>query len=121
MLPFFIILFIIYCTQMTWIHGLKYVFTLFLVGLLAFSVFTSSMKHFPFSRKRERGERILKISFFFAILTFLGLIVLMQLIIYKHAALWWGFQGLLLLFLIVSEVIAIKRLNNVLLKIEYIS
>ncbi len=45
--PFFILLGIIYCTQIPFIHGLKYVLSLFLFGLVAFSAITFFIKEFP--------------------------------------------------------------------------
>ena len=119
MVPFFFILAVIYVLQIPVINGLKHVFSLLIMSMLAYSVFSAFIRQHPFSLKRERGERIFKFSFLFAVLPFFGLIIFVQTVLYRHPFLWLGGLTVLFILFLFSEILARIRLNRVLGVLEY--
>ena len=111
MLPFCVLLGIIYCTQIPLVHGMKHTVSLFLMGLVAFSVFSFSMRDYPFSKKWEKGEGIQRFGVLLWGVPFLGLFSLVQSVAYRSPIRWWLSQcGLFVLF-IALESLAARRLD----------
>ena len=119
--PFFILLGVIYCTQIPFIHGLKYVLSLFLFALVAFSAITFFIKDFPYSRKPMKGDRIQRFSFLLFVMPFFLLTLFIQAIVLLVPILWWIEQMMMLLLFIILEMIAGKRLNRRLIRKEFLS
>lgn len=114
--PFFILLGVVYCVQIPWIHGFQYTLSLFFTALVGFSVCTFFIQDYPFSVKRERGEGSRRFSLLLFVIPFLGLTLLFQQTAYKSRLTWGIVQvGLLVLF-IVLEYLSEKRLNR---KLKY--
>jgi len=88
MMPFFIIITIIYMTQIPVSHALRHALTLLLLGLNAFSFVTLLVREFPFSKKRERGERAQRFAFLIVVLPFLGAALLLQTVAYRSITGW---------------------------------
>ncbi len=116
--PFFVILGIIYCTQIPWIHAIQYTLSLFIFGLVLFAVVLFLVKDYPFSRKREKGERTQQFSFLLLLTPFFVLVVLLQIFIYRSFIGWFSAQIVLVVLFIILEVLAVKRLDQKLKKLE---
>ena len=114
LLPFFILLGIIYSIHIPWIHALRHTLSLFLLGLVACSIVSLFIKEYPFSKKREKGERMHRFGFLLFVLPFFGIMLTVQLFAYRNSHLLWMIQGGLGIVIIVLELIAFRRLNNVL-------
>ena len=121
MLPFFVIFGILYCTQIPWHHGIMHTLSLFLMALTAFSVVSFMIRDYPFSKKREKGERIQRFTFLFFIIPVFVITLLIQLFAYKHIYLWWALQGGILLLFCVFEYLAVEHLNRVLKTKEFLA
>lgn len=119
MLPFYVLLGIIYCTQIPLLHGIRHTFTLFLFGLVSFSAVSFLVKEYPFSKKRERGERTQRFAFLFFVMPFFGLTLLIQMVTYQHNLGWWVLQGGLIVLFFILESRVIKRLDRVLRHKEF--
>ncbi len=114
LLPFFILLSVIYSIHIPWIHALRHTLSLFLLGLAACSIVSLFIKDYPFSKKREKGERMYQFGFLLFVLPFFGIMLVVQLFAYRNSHLLWMIQGGLGIVIIVLEWIAFRRLNNVL-------
>lgn len=121
MLPFFILLGAIYCTQIPLVHAIKHTVSLFLFGLVAFSTVSFVVKDSPFSKKREKGERIQRFSFLFFVMPFFGLTLLIQRMVYKTDSGWGATLVVLCSLIFVLEFFATKRLDRVLKHREFFS
>jgi len=98
-LPFFVILGIIYTTQIMLIHAIQHTVFLLLFGLVGFSIVSLMLKDFPFSRKREKGDRSQRFAFLFFIAPFFTLILGIQYVAYRHDLIWGITLAGLLIFL----------------------
>ncbi len=114
LLPFFILLGVIYCIYIPWIHGLKHTLSLFLLGLVASSIVSLFLKEYPFSKKREKGERMHQFRFLLFVVPFFGIILAVQLFAYQNSHLLWMIQCGLGIVIIILESISFRRLDRVL-------
>jgi len=119
MVPFFVVLGLIYVTRIPPVHCIQHAISLFLFGLVAFSAVSFVVKAYPFSQKRERGERMQRFSFLFFVMPFLGMTILLQTVAYKNNLIWWVTQGGLLILFFVSEKLVVKRLDRILRHKEF--
>ena len=119
MIPFFLVLGAIYCTQIPWIHGVKHTVSLFLFGLVAFSTVSFTIKEYPFSRMREKGERIQRFAFLFFVMPFFALVLSMQTLMYKNIIDWWAVQISTFVVFIVLEFLAARRIDRTLRRKEF--
>jgi len=120
LLPFFVLLGIIYSIFIPWIHALRHTLSLFLLGLVASSIVTLFLKEYPFSKKREKGERMYRFGFLLFVLPFFGMMLAVQIFAYQNSHLLWMIQCGLGLMYIILESIAFRRLDKV-LKWNFIS
>jgi hypothetical protein len=119
MIPFFLILGIIYGTQIPWIHALQHTFSLFILGLVVFATSLLMVKEYPFSKKREKGERTQQFSFLFILTPFFILVVILQLVVYRFFIGWLAAQMILLGAFFIMQTWAVRRLNRRLKGQEY--
>ena len=119
MIPFFTLFGIIYCTQIPVVHGVQYTISLFFFGLVAFAVGSFLVKEYPFSKKKERGERVQRFAFLLFITPFFVLTTIIQQVAYDSTFSWCAtLVGLLILFF-VFESMVVKRLDRVLRTREF--
>jgi ABC-2 type transport system permease protein len=118
-IPFFMLLGVISCTQIPVVHAIKHTISLFLYGLVAFSVGTFLLKEYPFSRKRERGERMQRFSFLLFVAPFFIVTYTLQIVTTRSTLLWWTTQGALLILFFILESLGLKRLDRVLKTKEF--
>ncbi len=112
LVPFFFILSGLYCLQIPIVHALKHMATLFLFGLVAFSAVSLMIREYPFSKKRERGERAQRFAFLFFVAPFFGAAFFLQTLAYRTMLGWVLLQGSLFLIFIILEVIGSRFLNT---------
>ena len=118
-LPFFVLLGVIYCTQILLLHGIQYAFSLFIFGLVAFSVGSFFIREYPFSQKREKGERTRQLTFLLLVLPFFIVTWTIPHWTYRSSAGWWLTQfGMVLLFLYL-ESLAVKKIDRRLRRKEF--
>lgn len=117
--PFYFVLAIVYGAQIPVMNSIKHVFSLLIFSTLAYSVFSIFIRQYPFSLKRERGQRIFKFTFLFEVLPFFGLTLLLQTVFYRNQTLWISGMIVLIVLVLISETLAEKRLNRVLGSLEY--
>ncbi len=118
MLPFYMLLGILYCTQIPLGHGIKHTVTLLLFGLVAFSIVSLAVKEFPFSRKREKGERMQRFAFLFFVMPFFMFTLFLQRVAYRDSVAWWMMQAGLILLFVTMESMTVKRIDRRLLNKE---
>ena len=114
MLPFFVLLGLFFSTQMPFGHAVQHAVTLFHLGLVAFSAVSLFVRDFPFSRKRERGERSQRLGFLLFVMPFVGALLFVQVMAYQSLMAWWFTQGVLLICVILIEGLSQLRLNRIL-------
>jgi ABC-2 type transport system permease protein len=112
LIPFFVILGIVFCTQIHWIHAIQHTFSLFILSLVLFATVLFLVKVYPFSKKREKGERTQRFSFLIVITPFFVLAILLQMFIYRNFVGWLLTQILLVFLFFILETRAVKRLNR---------
>jgi hypothetical protein len=112
--PFFVLLGILYCIQIPLIHGLFHTLSLFILSLVASSMVSLFLKEYPFSRKREKGERNFQFGFLLFVVPFFGIMIAVQSWIYQDNHLLWIALGSLIVLFLVLEWMASTRLNRVL-------
>ena len=120
-LPFFILLGLIYGTQIPVVHGIKYVFSLFLFSLVAFSVISFFIKDFPYSKKPAKGDRVQRFSFLLFVMPFFMLTLFIQTLVFKSTMAWWIEQLCMLLLFLVLEFLAGKKLDRRLIQKEFLA
>jgi len=118
MLPFYVLLGILYCTQIPLGHGIKHTVTLLLSGLVAFSVVSLAVKEFPFSRKREKGERMQRFAFLFFVMPFFVFTLFLQRVAYRDSGAWWMMQAGIILLFVTMESMIVKKIDGRLLNKE---
>ncbi|MFH1943317.1 MAG: hypothetical protein ABIL68_14545 [bacterium] len=118
-IPFFLLLGVVACTQIPVVHAIKYTISLFLYGLVAFSVGAFLLKEYPFSRKRERGERMQRFSFLLFVAPFFIVTYALQIVTTRSMLLWWTTQGVLLILFFILESLGIRRLDRILKTKEF--
>ncbi len=120
-LPFFLLLGFIYSIKIPLIHSIQHTVSLFLSGLVVFSAVSFLIKDYPFSKKREKGERTQQFVVLLFIMPFFALAVLVQNLFYRSNLAWWTAQiGFTILFFVL-ESITVKRLDSVLKHREFFS
>ncbi|RKY52518.1 MAG: hypothetical protein DRP89_07565 [Candidatus Neomarinimicrobiota bacterium] len=120
-LPFFLLLGFIYSIKIPLIHSIQHTIFLFLSGLVVFSTVSFSIKDYPFSKKREKGERTQQFVVLIFIMPFFALAVLVQNLFYSSNLAWWIAQiGFIVLFLALESIV-VKRMDSVLKHKEFLS
>jgi len=119
MLPFYLILGLIYAFRIPWGHAFRHMMGLLLIGLLAFSAVGLTLRDFPFSRKRERGERMRRMGFVLFAPVFLVITMAMQRLAYPRPASYWISQAAVLMLFVLLETWSEYRLNRILTRKEY--
>lgn len=120
-LPFFILLGLIYGTQIPIVHGIKYVFSLFLFSLVAFSAISFFIKDFPYSKKPAKGDRIQRFSFLLFVMPFFMLTLFIQTLIFNNTMAWWIEQLFMLLLFLTLEFFVGKKLDRRLIQNEFLA
>jgi cell division protein FtsW (lipid II flippase) len=105
--------------QMSCIHALKHTISLLLFSLLTFSIIFFTIKDYPFSRKREKGESTNHLLFFILAIPYIGLTTLFQNIGYRSDESWWIMFASLILFIILLNHLSLKKLDRILRKREH--
>lgn len=113
-LPFFMLLGALYCIAIPLIHAVRHVLSLFLFSLVASSVVSLFIRDFPFSKRREKGERIQRVGFILFVLPFFGVTMVVQSLAYQNNQLLWMIQGGLFVIFFLLEIAANQRLDRVL-------
>ena len=120
-LPFFILLGFIYSIKIPLVHSIQHTVSLFLSGLVVFSAVSFLIKDYPFSKKREKGERTQQFVVLFFIMPFFALAVLVQNLFYSSNLAWWTAQAGFVVLFFFLESINIKHLNRALKRREFFS
>jgi len=102
--PFYFILMIVFCSQFLWTHAVQHTIYLFFLGLVFMSFVSIRNREFPFSRKRERGERIGSLMFLFLLIPFQAVALVVHFFAYKNQFSWFLSMSLLLLLWAVLEI-----------------
>lgn len=102
-IPFYLLLLLVFCTQFSWVHAVQHTVYLLLLGLLFLSLMSFRRQAFPFSRKRERGERIGGLAFFMLLIPFQIAAVFVHLFAYQNQSSWFLSAALLLLIRVVLD------------------
>jgi len=87
-LPFYLMLLLIFSFHFCVLHALQHTFYLFLLGMIFMSLLSMGRQKLPFSRKRERGERIGGLTFLFVLIPFQVVAVLIQWLTYRTQGTW---------------------------------
>ncbi|MBN2102418.1 hypothetical protein JW835_00085 [bacterium] len=116
--PFYLLLFIVFCSQFSWIHAIQHTVYLLLLGLVFMSFLSIRHRALPFSRKREHGERIGGMSFLLLIVPFQIAAVLIHLFAYQNQETWFLSAGLLFLLWALLEVWSYRMKNRGWLQFE---
>jgi hypothetical protein len=111
LLPYFILLGVIYGTQIDPVNAFKHTLTLFLFGLYIFSGTFFFIKDFPFSKRTIRGERSKSFLSFFCMLPMAALMGAIQKWVYPSRFGWWFTIAGLLAGWFILDVICKKKLN----------
>ena len=86
--PFYVLLLIILCSRLNLLHALEHTFFLFCLGMAFLAILNLKKSEFPFSKKRERGERIGGFTFFLWLIPFQIVTYLLQMIAYENQRNW---------------------------------
>jgi ABC-2 type transport system permease protein len=98
-IPFYLILLVILCFRFNPIHALQHTLFLFCLGMAFLAILNLKENEFPFSKKRERGERIGGFTFMLWLIPFQIVTYLLQMIAYTHQRNWWiTLAGLIVLW-----------------------
>jgi hypothetical protein len=77
------------------------------------------VKTYPFSRKREKGERMQRFAFLFFVMPFFMFTLFLQRVAYRDSGAWWMMQAGLILLFVTMESMTVKRIDGRLLKKEF--
>jgi hypothetical protein len=105
---------LIFCIQIPFVHGIQYSVSLFIFSLVGFSTVTFAIKDYPFSVKREIGDKTQRFSFLFFVVPFLGLTLFIQRIIHRNNLIWYLVHGGLLILFCGLEFLSSQRLDRIL-------
>jgi ABC-2 type transport system permease protein len=108
-IPFYLILLVILCFRFNPIHALQHTLFLFCLGMAFLATLNLKENEFPFSKKRERGERIGGFTFMLWLIPFQIVTYLLQMIAYAHQRNWWIALAGLIVFRQVLVLIARRR------------
>jgi ABC-2 type transport system permease protein len=98
-IPFYLILLVILCFRFNPKHALQHTLFLFCLGMAFLAILNLKENEFPFSKKRERGERIGGFTFMLWLIPFQIVTYLLQMIAYTHQRNWWiTLAGLIVLW-----------------------
>lgn len=102
--PFYLLLLILFSTQFSILHAVEHTFYLFLLGIVFLSFLSLFHKDWPFSKKRERGERAGGLVFILFFLPVLVVSILTQLFAYKNQFNWLiTISGLCMLWILIEQ------------------
>jgi ABC-2 type transport system permease protein len=103
--PFYLILTILILFRFFWLHALQHVFYLAVLGGLFASLISRKNNDFPFSKKREKGERIGGMSFLLLLIPFEIAAIFLHMLAYRNQKTWLvTFGGLLIVWFILEIV-----------------
>jgi ABC-2 type transport system permease protein len=88
-IPFYLILLMILCFRFNPVHALQHTLFLYCLGMVFLAILNLRENEFPFSKKRERGERIGGFSFMLWLIPFQIITYLLQMIAYTSQRNWW--------------------------------
>ncbi len=88
-IPFLILLFVLLTTQFFWLHVLQVLIYLTFFGMVFLGFLNLQSKELPFTRKRERGERISGFSFFLLLIPFQTAALFLHRLAYRSQGNWW--------------------------------
>lgn len=117
--PFFVVLGVLLCTQMPLGHGLMHTVMLWVMAMVASAVGSFFVRSYPFSKKREKGERIQRYAFLIFVAPFFILMGAVQYWIYRSNTLFLIWLLLMLIVFIGLEILSGQRLDRVLGRAEF--
>ncbi|HHS13982.1 MAG TPA: hypothetical protein ENN03_09480 [bacterium] len=117
-IPLYILIGVVYSTQIPLLDAWLYTGSLLIEGLVVFSAVSLAIKSFPFSQPRERGERTRRITVLLLVVPLLGMIILIQHFVSRSFRAWVLMHAGLVLMAFVIERGALKRLNRVLRTVD---
>jgi hypothetical protein len=110
--PFYLLVALLYATQIPPAHALKHTLSLFILCLVASSIVSTRLREYPFSRRRERGEQSRRFAFFWVVFPFFILASFIQTYAYRSGVIWWLVHAGLLILFIVLEIVSVKILDR---------
>ncbi|MBN1782866.1 hypothetical protein JW948_17155 [bacterium] len=113
-IPFYVLLGILFVTQFSAVHALQHTLYLFMLGLVFLSILGFRSKGTPFSKKRERGERMGALAFLVFLIPFQIGAVLLHLVAYQNQTGWFmTMAGLVILWQVLEWIGRRKTILNV--------
>ncbi len=120
-LPLFVLLAFFYCSQIYWIHGIQHTLTLFLISMLSFAMASFTIRDYPFSRPRVRGEQTQRFMSLLIIMPFFIAALLVQAFAYQNRFYWWILQVLLCILILTLEKLSKKQVDRRFIQMEFTS
>lgn len=111
-LPFFLLLLIIYSIFIPILHALHFLLSLLIFCLFFNTLISFKIKTYPFSEKRQRGERIRRFSFILFVGPMFGLYALLYTYIFKNFTYWVMGQIIILSVWRLLENQSIKKIDK---------
>ncbi len=111
-IPFFVVLGVIYSTQIPLMHALRHMLTVAVFGLIFLSFTSLFIKEYPFSRKRERGERSQRLAVMFFSFPFFILLIFVQRFIYGNFLGWLIMLTAMFVLFIILETLSVKVIDR---------
>lgn len=111
-IPFFVVLTVIYLFKIPLLHTLQYVTSLFLFNMLFSSAVLFLIDSYPFSVKRQKGERIQRFAFIIFVVPVFVIYGTMQLFIYNSLPGWFATQVIIIILWRLCEYGAVHRLDK---------
>ncbi|MFO7891918.1 MAG: hypothetical protein R6V04_16450 [bacterium] len=111
-LPFFLLLFIVYSVFIPPLHAMHFVLSLFLFCLFFNSLISFQINTYPFSEKRQKGERMRRFTFIIFVGPMFGLYALLYTYIFKEFTYWLIGQIIILSLWRLFENLSVKKIDK---------
>jgi len=117
-LPFFILLGILYAVFIPVLHVLHFLLSLFVFCLFFNAIVSFQINAYPFSEKRQKGERMRRFTFIIFVGPIFGLYALLYTYIFKHFSYWLTGQIVIIIAWKIIENLSVKKINKNLMRIK---